>query len=90
MKVIKLIILFVVILGGVVGVLFLLTDGKKDVPTPSSDTNMLPDTTVIGDTVIIEDATDKDNRITDPQDEKEIKVYPKKIRAKTESSDESE
>lgn len=78
MKVIKLIILFVVILGGVVGVLFLLTDGKKDVPTPSSDTNMLPDTTVIGDTVIIEDATDKDNRITDPQDEKEIKVYPKK------------
>ena len=85
MKVIKLIIIFVVILGGVVGALFLLTDGKKDVPISSSDTNMLPDTTVIGDAAVIEDATDKDNRITDPLDEEEIKARPKKTRKKQEA-----
>lgn len=82
MKVIKLIIIFVVILGGVVGAFFLLTDGEKDDPTPSSDTNVLPDTTAIGDTTIMEDATGKDNLITDPQDEEEIKVRPKKSRPK--------
>lgn len=71
MKVIKLIIIFVVILSGVIGVLFLLTDGEKDVPAPSSDTNVLPDTTAIGDTAIIEDVTDKDKLITSPQDEKD-------------------
>lgn len=75
MKLIRLIIIFVVILGGVVGALFLLTDGKKDVTPSSSDTNMLPDTTVIGDTAIIEDATDEDNRITDYLEEEEV-VYP--------------
>lgn len=75
MKLIKLIIIFVVILGGVVGALFLLTDGKTDVTPSSSDTNMLPDTTVIGDTAIIEDATDEDNRITDYLEEEEV-VYP--------------
>lgn len=78
MKAIKLIIIFVVILGGVVGALFLLTDGEKDVPAPSSDTNVLLDTTAIGDTAIIEDATDEDNRITDPLDEDEVKARPKK------------
>lgn len=82
MKIIKLIIIFVVILGGVIGVLFLLTDGEKEVPASSSDTNVLPDTTAIGDTAIIEDATDKDNRITDPLDEEEIKARPKKSRPK--------
>lgn len=82
MKKIKLIIIFVVILGGVIGVLFLLTDGEKEVPASSSDTNVLPDTTAIGDTAIIEDATDKDNRITDPLDEEEIKARPKKSRPK--------
>lgn len=82
MKVIKLIIIFVVILGGVVGSLFLLTDGKKDVPTSSSDTNMLPDTTVIGDTAIIEDATDEDNRITDPLNEEEVMAPTQETRPK--------
>lgn len=82
MKAIKLIIIFVVILGGVVGVFFLLTDGEKDVPAPSSDTNVFPDTTAIGDTAIIEDATDNDNRITDPQDEEDIMAPTKKTRPK--------
>lgn len=82
MKVIKLIIIFVVILGGVVGAFFLLTDGEKDFPGSSPDTSVFSDTTAIGDTGIIEDATDKDNRITDPQDEEEIKVRPKKSRPK--------
>lgn len=81
-KVIKLIIIFVVILGGVVGAFFLLTDGEKDFPGSSPDTSVFSDTTAIGDTGIIEDATDKDNRITDPQDEEEIKVRPKKSRPK--------
>lgn len=82
MKVIKLIIIFVVILGGVVGALFLLTDGKKDVPISSSDTNMLPDTTVIGDAAVIEDATDKDNRITDPLDEADVRRPTQETRPK--------
>lgn len=82
MKVIKFIIIFVVILGGVVGALFLLTDEEKDVSASSSDTNVLPDTTAIGDTTIIEDATDKDNRITDPQDEEDIMAPTKKTKPK--------
>lgn len=82
MKAIKLLIIFIVQLGGVLGALYLLTDGKKDVPAPSSDTNVLPDTTAIGDTAIIEDATDEDNRITDPLDEEEIRARPKKSRPK--------
>ncbi len=82
MKAIKLIIIFIVQLGGVLGALYLLTNGEKGDPTPSSDTNVIPDTTAIGDTAIIEDATDEDNRITDPLDEVEIKVHPKKSRPK--------
>lgn len=78
MKAIKLIIIFIVQLGGVLGALYLLTNGEKDVPAPSSDTNVLPDTTAIGDTAIIEDATDNDNRITDPQDEEDIMAPTKK------------
>lgn len=69
-------------MGGVVGAFFLLTDGEKDFPGPSPDTSVFSDTTAIGDTAIIEDATDKDNRITDPLDEEEIKVHPKKTRKK--------
>ena len=82
MKAIKLIIIFIVQLGGVLGALYLLTNGEKDVPAPSSDTNVLPDTTAIGDTAIIEDATDNDNRITDPQDEEDIMAPTKKTRPK--------
>ena len=82
MKAIKLIIIFIVQLGGVLGALYLLTNGEKDDPTSSSDTNVLPDTTVIGDTAIIEDATDNDNRITDPLDKEETKARPKKTRPK--------
>ena len=78
MKAIKLIIIFIVQLGGVVGALYLLTNGEKDDPSPSSDTNVIPDTTAIGDTAIVEDATDNDNRITDPLDEEETKARPKK------------
>lgn len=78
MKAIKLIIIFIIQLGGVLGALYLLTNGEKDDPSPSSDTNVLPDTTVIGDTAIIEDATDNDNRITDPQDEEEIEARQNK------------
>ena len=80
MKAIKLIIIFIVQLGGVLGALYLLTNGEKDVPAPSSDTNVLPGTTVIGDTTIIEDATDKDNRITDPLDEEEVMSPTQKSR----------
>lgn len=90
MKAIKLLIIFIVQLGGVIGALYLLTNGEKDDPTSSSDTNVLPDTTAIGDTAIVEDATDEDNRITDPLDEEETKARPKKKQGKTESSDESE
>lgn len=82
MKIIKLIIIFVVILGGVIGVLFLLTDGEKDVPAPSSDTNVLSDTTAIGDTAVIEDADDRDSRITDIQDEEEDMAPTKTTRPK--------
>lgn len=82
MKVIKFIIIFVVILGGVVGALFLLTDEEKGVSASSSDTNVLPDTTAIGDTTIIEDATDKDNRITDPLDEADVRRPTQKARPK--------
>ena len=82
MKAIKLIIIFIVQLGGVLGALYLLTNGEKDDSTSSSDTNVLPDTTVIGDTAIIEDATDNDNRITDPLDKEETKARPKKTRPK--------
>lgn len=78
MKAIKLIIIFIVQLGGVLGALYLLTNGEKDDPSPSSDTNVIPDTTVMRDTAIIEDATDNDNRITDPLDEEETKARPKK------------
>ena len=85
MKAIKLIIIFIVQLGGVVGSLYLLTGGEKDVPISSSDTNMLPGTTVIGDTVIIEDATNKDNRITDPLDEAEDMATTQKSRPKQEA-----
>ena len=80
MKAIKLIIIFIVQLGGVLGALYLLTNGEKDVPAPSSDTNVLPDTTAIGDTAIVEDATDNDNRITDPLDEEETKARSNKTR----------
>ena len=82
MKAIKLIIIFIVQLGGVLGALYLLTNGEKDVPAPSSDPNVLPDTTAIGDTTIIEDATDKDNRITDPLDEEEVMSPTQKSRPK--------
>lgn len=82
MKAIKLLIIFIVQLGGVIGALYLLTNGEKDDPTSSSDTNVLPDTTAIGDTAIVEDATDEDNRITDPLDEEETKARPKKNKAK--------
>ena len=82
MKAIKLLIIFIVQLGGVLGALYLLTNGEKDDPAPSSDTNVLPDTTAIGDTAIVEDATDEDNRITDPLDEEETKARPKKNKAK--------
>lgn len=82
MKAIKLIIIFIVQLGGVLGALYLLTNGEKDDPAPSSDTNVLPDTTAIGDTAIVEDATDEDNRITDPLDEEETKARPTKNKAK--------
>ena len=82
MKAIKLLIIFIVQLGGVLGALYLLTNGEKDDPTSSSDTNVLPDTTAIGDTAIVEDATDEDNRITDPLDEEETKARLKKNKAK--------
>lgn len=82
MKAIKLIIIFIVQLGGVLGALYLLTNGEKDDPSPSSDTNVIPDTTVMRDTAIIEDATDNDNRITDPLDKEETKARPKKTRPK--------
>ena len=72
MKAIKLIIIFIVQLGGILGALYLLTNGEKDDPASSSDTNVIPDTTAIGDTAIIEDATDEDNLITDPLDKKEV------------------
>lgn len=85
MKAIKLIIIFIVQLGGVLGALYLLTNGEKGDPTPSSDTNVIPDTTAIGDTAIIEDATDEDNRITDPLDEEENKARPKKTMKKQEA-----
>lgn len=78
MKAIKLLIIFIVQLGGVLGALYLLTNGEKDDPTSSSDTNVLPDTTAIGDTAIVEDATDEDNRITDPLDEEETKARQNK------------
>ena len=76
MKAIKLLIIFIVQLGGVLGALYLLTNGEKGDPASSSDTNVLPDTIVMGDTAIIEDATDNDNRITDPLDEKEVVSLP--------------
>ena len=82
MKAVKLIIIFIVQLGGILGALYLLTNGEKDDPASSSDTNVLPDTTAIGDTVIIEDATDKDNRITDPLDEEEVVPPTHKSRPK--------
>ena len=82
MKAVKLIIIFIVQLGGILGALYLLTNGEKDDPASSSDTNVLPDTTAIGDTVIIEDATDKDNRITDPLDEEELVPPTHKSRPK--------
>lgn len=82
MKAIKLLIIFIIQLGGVLGALYLLTNGEKDDPSPSSDTNVLPDTTAIGDTAIVEDATDEDNRNTDPQDEEEIEARHKKTRRK--------
>ena len=85
MKAIKLIIVFIVQLGGILGALYLLTNGEKDDPASSSDTNVIPDTTAIGDTAIIEDATDEDNRITDPLDEEEIKARPKKTMKKQEA-----
>ena len=50
MKAIKLIIMFIVVLGGVLGGIFLVTSGGEDVPDPSSDTNVLPDTTTTEDT----------------------------------------
>ena len=50
MKAIKLIIMFIVVLGGVLGGIFLVTSGGKDVPDPSPDTNVLPDTTTTEDT----------------------------------------
>ena len=78
MKAIKLIIIFIVQLGGILGSLYLLTNGEKDDPASPSDTNVIADTTAIGDTAIIEDATDEDDRITDPLDEEEIKARPKK------------
>ena len=49
MKAIKLIIMFIVVLGGVLGAIFLVTSGG-DVPAPSPDTNVLPDTTTTEDT----------------------------------------
>ncbi len=49
MKAIKLIIMFIVVLGGVLGAIFLVTSGG-DVPDPSPDTNVLPDTTTTEDT----------------------------------------
>ena len=82
MKAIKLIIIFIVQLGGILGALYLLTNGEKDDPASSSDTNVLPDTAAIGDTVVIEDATDKDNRITDPLDEEEVVPPTHKSRPK--------
>ena len=82
MKAVKLIIIFIVQLGGILGALYLLTNGEKDFPGSSSVTNVLPDTTAIGDTVIIEDATDKDNRITDPLDEEEVVPPTHKSRPK--------
>ena len=85
MKAIKLIIIFIVQLGGILGALYLLTNGEKDEPASSSDTNVIPDTTAIGDTAIIEDATDEDNRITDPLDEEDIKARPKKKMKKQEA-----
>ena len=50
MKAIKLIIMFIVVLGGVLGGIFLVTSGGEDVPDPSPDTNVLPDTTTTEDT----------------------------------------
>lgn len=82
MKAIKLIIIFIVQLGGILGALYLLTNGEKDVPAPSSDTNVIADTTAIGDTAIIEDATDEDNRITDPLDEEEVMAPTQETRPK--------
>ena len=49
MKAIKLIIMFIVVLGGVLGGIFLVTSGG-DVLDPSPDTNVLPDTTTTEDT----------------------------------------
>lgn len=82
MKAIKLIIIFIVQLGGVVGALYLLTNGEKDDPASSSDTNVIADTTAIGDTAIIGDATDEDNRITDPLDEADVRRPTQKARPK--------
>lgn len=50
MKAIKLIIMFIVVLGGVLGGIFLVTSGGEDVSDPSPDTNVLPDTTTTEDT----------------------------------------
>ena len=50
MKAIKLIIIFVVVLGGVLGAIYVVTSGGGDVTAPSPDTNVLPDTTTIEDT----------------------------------------
>ena len=85
MKAIKLIIIFIVQLGGILGALYLLTNGEKDDPASPSDTNVIADTTAIGDTAIIENATDEDGRITDPLDEEEIKARPKKTMKKQEA-----
>ena len=82
MKAIKLIIIFIVQLGGVLGALYLLTNGEKDDPASSSDTNVIADTTAIGDTAIIEDATDEDNRITDPLGEEEVMAPTQETRPK--------
>ena len=50
MKAIKLIIMFIVVLGGVLGGIFLVTSGGGgDVPDPSPYTNVLPDTTTTED-----------------------------------------
>ena len=78
MKAIKLIIIFVVVLGGVLGAIFLVTSGGTDVPVPSPDTNVLPDTTTT------EDSANSSAPLPGAQEENE--VDPNREMDKTENT----